>query len=105
LLVNLDRLDVGVGRWRRGRTPWLLFRYRRLFRDGIVGLNVPHGWVDPALVRGVHRLGGTIWAFTVDDQARVDELVAMEVDSITTNLPGRIVVPAGTPGTPETPLN
>ncbi|MFN3220212.1 MAG: glycerophosphodiester phosphodiesterase [Acidimicrobiales bacterium] len=95
VLVNLDRLDAVVGRWRRARTGWLLRRHGRLFRHGIVGLNVPHRWVDAALVRGVHRLGGTIWVFTVDDQARVDELVAMGVDSITTNRPGDIVVPAG----------
>jgi glycerophosphoryl diester phosphodiesterase len=93
LLVNLDRLDATVGgRWRRIRTGWLLLRYRHLFRGGIVGLNVPHTWADARLVRGVHRLGGTTWVFTVDDQARVDELVTMGVDSITTNLPGRIVV-------------
>ncbi len=43
-------LDVVVGRWRRLRTGWLLRRYRRVFGDGIVGLNVPHGWVDARLV-------------------------------------------------------
>jgi glycerophosphoryl diester phosphodiesterase len=92
MLVNLDRLDVAVGRWRRLRTGWLLLRYRWLFGNGIIGLNVPHRWVDAPLVQGMHRLGGTIWVFTVDDQERVDELVAMGVDSITTNRPGRIVV-------------
>jgi glycerophosphoryl diester phosphodiesterase len=105
VLVNLDRLDAVVGRRHRLRTRWLLRRHGRHFRHGVAGLNVPHRWVDAALVRGVHRLGGTVWAFTVDDQARVDELVAMGVDSITTNRPGDIVVRAGTPGTPETPLN
>lgn len=98
VLVNLDRLDAVVGRWRRIRTPWLLRRHGRLFRHGIVGLNVPHHWVDADLVRGVHRLGGTVWAFTIDDQARVDELVAMGVDSITTNRPADIVVTAGPGG-------
>lgn len=98
VLVNLDRIDAVVGRWRRVRTGWLLRRHGRLFRHGIVGLNVPHRWVDADLVRGVHRLGGTAWVFTVDDQVRVDELVAMGVDSITTNRPGDIVVGAGPAG-------
>jgi len=92
VLVNPSRLDVVVGRWHRVRTGWLLRRYRRLFRDAIIGINVPHGWIDERLVAGVHRLGGTVWAFTVDDQDRVDELVAMGVDSITTNRPGEIAI-------------
>jgi glycerophosphoryl diester phosphodiesterase len=101
-LVNLDRLDVAIGRWRRARTRWLLVRYRRLFRNGIVGLNLPHGWADGPLVAGVHRLGGTIWVFTVDDQARADQLVAMGVDSITTNRPGAIALAAGPAESPGT---
>ena len=92
VLANLDRLDAAVGRWRRLRTSWLLLRYRRLFHHGIAGLNVPHGWVDARLVDRIHRRGGAVWVFTVDEQARVDELVAMGVDSITTNRPGQIVL-------------
>jgi glycerophosphoryl diester phosphodiesterase len=46
-----------------------------------------HKVVSPAAVRAVHRAGGRVFTWTVDDSNRMRTLQAMGVDGITTNHP------------------
>lgn len=43
--------------------------------------------VDRALVEAVHGVGGAVYAWTVDDAARMRELIANGVDALCTNVP------------------
>jgi glycerophosphoryl diester phosphodiesterase len=43
--------------------------------------------MSPALLRAVRRAGGEVYVWTVDDRARVRELVELGVDGIITNDP------------------
>lgn len=94
MLVDLDRLDQLFALWPTHRVAWLCRRYGSLLGDPLVaGLNVDARFVDAALVERVHALGAELWTFTVDVQARVDHLVSLGVDSITTNRPTEVAVP------------
>ncbi len=94
VLVDLTHLDKLIARVPRLRAWWLVHRYRRLLSNPLVlALNIEHGWVDAALVDGFARHGIPVWTFTVDDQAEADRLVALGVESITSNHPGNIRLP------------
>jgi len=43
--------------------------------------------IDADLVKAVHRSGGKVYAWTVDEPARIKELAAMGTDGICTNSP------------------
>ena len=45
--------------------------------------------VDSVLVDKVHAAGGVVYAWTVDDPARMEQLLAMGVDGLCTNHPDR----------------
>ncbi|MGI9622644.1 MAG: glycerophosphodiester phosphodiesterase [Acidimicrobiales bacterium] len=92
VLVNLDRVDRALAATKAGRY-WLPLRYRWLLsRPGVTALNINHRWVSRGLVDAVHALGAEVWAFTVDDQKRVDQLIEKGVDSLTTNVPGELML-------------
>ncbi len=57
-----------------------------------MGLNLSARYVDAATLACVHAAGGELWTFTVDDQERVDFLVALGIDSVTTNRPRDIEI-------------
>lgn len=90
VLVNLNRLDRTLAATKAGRY-WLPARYRWLLsRPNVAALNINHRWVSRALVERVHARGAEVWAFTVDDQKRVERLIDRGVDSLTTNVPGEL---------------
>lgn len=60
-------------------------------KAGLCGLNFSHVHVTPRLVRAARMRGLAVWTWTVDDPARMRELVEMGVDSITTNYPRRLL--------------
>ena len=73
--------------------PTLLFRqvYLAQTRDaGAVGININHIYLNRKLVTAVHQAGLTVWTWTVDDERRFQELLDLDVDSISTNWPGRM---------------
>ncbi len=93
VLVDLSHFDKLVARVRWLRRHWLVWRYQRLLADPrVLALNVDRRWVDAALVDALDHHGIPVWTFTVDDQADSDRLVALGVESITTNHPGTIRV-------------
>jgi len=51
--------------------------------------------VDPVLVRAVHRAGGRLFAWTVDDAERIRALEGLGVDGIITNDPRLFNRPSG----------
>lgn len=58
---------------------------------GAAGINIAHVFVNRDLVQQAHQRGLSVWAWTVDDEERVQELVEMGVDSITTNWPEKMM--------------
>jgi glycerophosphoryl diester phosphodiesterase len=52
--------------------------------------------VTRLLVRAVHRAGGEIYVWTVDDRRRIERLEAMGVDAVISNDP-RLFVPEADP--------
>lgn len=87
VLVNLTRFDAFVARSAFLRRRWLTrpSMRRLLRRDEVIALNVNHRLVDQALVQAVHHVGAQVWVYTAPDQATVDKLAAIDVDSITVN--------------------
>lgn len=74
--------------------PAVLFRSRCLSvaeQSGAVGINIAHVFVNRPLIQQAHQKGLSIWAWTVDDEERVQELLEMGVDSITTNWPEQMM--------------
>lgn len=74
--------------------PAVLFRSRCLTgaeQSGAAGINIAHVFVDRTLVQQAHQKGLSIWTWTVDDEERVQELLEMGVDSITTNWPEQMM--------------
>jgi glycerophosphoryl diester phosphodiesterase len=55
------------------------------------GINLDHRYVDRRLVEKARKAGLSIWTWTVDDEERFQELLALGVDSITTNWPERMI--------------
>jgi glycerophosphoryl diester phosphodiesterase len=99
------RLGLSVPRLRRDpmRRPWtaipavplglayralLPWRLGRLARASVIDAAMVH-WrlVTPRLLRTMHRHGGELYVWTVDDRARVARLVALGVDGVITNDP------------------
>ena len=89
ILFNLDELLLGIN-------PADAHQVARDSVDiavglGAVAINVPHVLVDTGLVERARDAGIGVWTFTVDDEARVLELLDMGVASITTNWPARML--------------
>ncbi|MDR3314264.1 MAG: glycerophosphodiester phosphodiesterase [Oscillospiraceae bacterium] len=80
-------LNVYPGRLRarlRGANARLARKTRVL---GAVGLNLPHWWTTPTLVRTAHAAGLLVSAWTVDSRTDMERLLALGVDNITTRKP------------------
>ncbi len=57
---------------------------------GASTLNLSYSVITPTLVKEVHRRGINVWAWTVDEESKMKELVDMGVNGITTNYPKKI---------------
>ncbi len=74
--------------------PAALFRAGYLTQARVLapaGINVDHRYVNRQLIEATHRHGLSVWTWTVDDEARLKELVDLGVDSISTNWPERML--------------
>jgi glycerophosphoryl diester phosphodiesterase len=88
-LAAVDRvraLDPGIA------TAWLVVRadaatVATTVAHGHGALHPHHAAVDAALVEAAHRAGLDVNVWTVDDPARMAQLVALGVDAICTNRP------------------
>ncbi len=98
-LAVVQSFDGPALRRLRGAAPWLvvspLARRRRTpgpaFLDRSAGyadgIGVWHEAVDLALVAGAHARGLAVRAFTVNEPAEMDRLLALGVDGLITDLP------------------
>lgn len=55
--------------------------------EGVYALGIRHTLLTREIIDDTHRAGVTVWAWTVNDQNRIDELMNMEVDAIISNDP------------------
>ena len=58
---------------------------------GVYAVGYSHSNITQKAVDDAHRAGVTVWAWTVNDQNRIDELMNMEVDAVMTNNPNLTV--------------
>ena len=61
-----------------------------LERAGAAALMLHHAVVSPAAVECAHDAGAAVWAWTVDDPAEVQRVVAAGVDAVITNDPAML---------------
>ncbi len=90
-------LDAGIPTaWLVGRvTPApARLRARRMMRQGLRlganALSVWHGALTPVVVDELRRRAMTLWAWTVDEDIVMRDLIAMGVQGIITNYPDRL---------------
>ena|SRR2546428_404572 len=57
---------------------------------GLFALHVSHRYVTPELVAAAHRVSLEVEAWTVNDPARIAELVRLGVDAISSDFPERV---------------
>jgi len=58
---------------------------------GAAAINLHHTLVDGNVVDRATEVGIEVWAFTIDDPVRFGELIDLEVASLTTNWPARML--------------
>ncbi len=64
-------------------------------KRGLSGLSVQHSAVTAELVAALHDAGLLLWVWTVNDDADLDRLVALGVDSITSDRPDWLLARLG----------
>jgi glycerophosphoryl diester phosphodiesterase len=72
------------------RIPAIMKLIRSAAEVGAGALHLSSRIITPPLVEESHRRGISVWAWTVDDEAEMKELIAMGVDGITSNYPRRL---------------
>ena len=55
--------------------------------SGVYAVGYSHSNITRSAVDEAHRAGVTVWAWTVNTQTRIDELMGMQVDAVMTNDP------------------
>lgn len=60
---------------------------------GVYAVGMRHDAITQTVVDDAHTQGITVWAWTVNDQPRINALIGMGVDAIITNDP-RLVIPS-----------
>src|SRR5699024_8396634 len=58
---------------------------------GVYAVGYSHSNITHKAVDDAHKAGVTVWAWTVNNQNRIDELMNMEVDAVMTNNPNLTV--------------
>jgi glycerophosphoryl diester phosphodiesterase len=99
-LFNPDRVPGGIGS--DAARSVVRRAIEQASKLGAVGINLRNGLVDPDVVVSAQTAGLGVWVFTVDDEKRFAELLAMGVKSVTTNWPARMVALAGHRSSSET---
>lgn len=76
--------DADAELWLPWRGPWLP-SVAEIAELAPITVNAPFETVTQELVTTVHELGATVTVWTVDDESRMRDAIAMGVDTITTN--------------------
>ena len=61
--------------------------YKPPIMDGGYGVGTRYDLIRPDLVEAVHAAGQKVWAWTVNTQTEIDDLIAMGVDGVMTDDP------------------
>jgi len=90
VLLNLNQAMDFLAR-RRAKSLFQSIYLSQARTANVAGININHHYVDQELVDAAKRSGLSIWTWTVDDENRFRKLLAIGVDSITTNWPERMI--------------
>ena len=58
---------------------------------GTSTLNLQYKIITPNLIKEAHKRGMNVWAWTVDDESDMKELIAMGINGITSNYPEKLI--------------
>ena len=83
LLVSGRKAIGRLSKYRHGMPCLYLIQKAAEVDAGV--LNLSSKIITPQLVKESHRRGISVWAWTVDDEAEMKRLAAMDVDGITSN--------------------
>ena len=89
VLLNADEPLTELAK--RDVDAFVLEAVYRAIGAGLRALNFSHKLVGAPLVEAAHRRGVAVWTWTVDEPVRMKELIAIDVDAITTNVPRRLL--------------
>ncbi len=90
VLLNLNQAMDFLAR----RSAKSLFRLTYLSQTRTIraaGININHHYVDQELIDAAKRLGLSVWTWSVNDEDRLQNLIDLGVDSITTSWPERMM--------------
>jgi len=82
-------LLIGGSKWVK-RVSVAVELVQKAFEVGANTLDLSSKIITPGLVQKSHRREVDVWAWTVDDEEEMKELVSMGVDGITSNYPDRL---------------
>lgn len=79
-----------IGSSREGPQPTATSLIQQAFDVGTSCLDLQWELATEAAIAHIHRLGGSVWTWTVDSPADMARLVNADVDAITSNYPDRL---------------
>ena len=90
VLLNTDsQLDKLAKR--NEKSEFIIEYIRRASTGKFAALNVDHRYVTQDLIRRAHLRALPVWAWTVDDEKDMRNIIQMGVDAIYTNWPERLL--------------
>jgi len=72
----------------------IYFQFRFGFLKGlpnVIGVNTNYRFLTERIIRVIHGFDLEVWVFTVDEEAVMNSLLAIKVNSITTNRPLELI--------------
>jgi len=92
VLVNLSRVDRVLLGLRFFDKIYFQFRFGSLKSlPNVIGVNTNYRFLTERIIRVIHGFDLEVWVFTVDEEAVMNSLFAIKVDSITTNRPLELI--------------
>ncbi len=92
VLVNLSRVDRVLLGLRFFDKIYFQFRFGFLKSlPNVIGVNTNYRFLTERIIRVIHGFDLEVWVFTVDEEAVMNSLFAIKVNSITTNRPLELI--------------
>ena len=92
VLVNLSRVDRVLLGLRLFDKIYFQFRFGFLKSlPNVIGVNTNYRFLTERIIRVIHGFDLEVWVFTVDQEAVMNSLLAIKVNSITTNRPLELI--------------
>jgi len=92
VLVNLSRVDRVLLGLRLFDKIYFQFRFGFLkSHPNVIGVNTNYRFLTERIIKVIHGFDLEVWVFTVDEEVVMNSLLAINVNSITTNRPLELI--------------